>query len=407
MESSWSIPGHHRIGSRVPCGARHLRTCSTADSLQGVPRLFTTPIPSPASRTASPEGLAFTSYLRVVAIAAVVLVHSLSGMVTNEAVQDSLTWWVGTALNRGVSWCVPLFIMISGALLLAPRPGEGAGTFYRRRLGRIAIPLVVAHAGYLAVRAFLDHEALTPQVVIHDLLTAQVYTALYFFWIILGLYLVTPPLRAIIGQRSPRDVALFGGVALAWMWLVAASVPVTALTGGAPSPWQPAALTLWLPYVGYFVLGYALREVVLDRRGMMVAAATFLTADALVLWHYVAGVHNPTANILLGGGYQGVPVAISTIALFVIGRSVVHPASAFARHEFARPMRSLGNLTLGVFMGHLLVMRYAWHIPGLAFSQVKSDLPRALLLWAIVLVVTFVGCAVIARIPFIKRLIGM
>lgn len=341
------------------------------------------------------------------AIAAVVLVHSLSGMVTNEAIRGSLTWWAGTALNRGVSWCVPLFIMISGALLLAPRPGEGAGAFYRKRLARIAIPLVAAHAGYLAVRAVLDHESLTPSVVIHDILTAQVYTALYFFWIILGLYLITPLLRQAIGRRSTRDAAAVGAVAVLWMWLVAASVPVMALTGGAPTPWQPAALTLWLPYVGYFVLGYALRTVVLDRRGIAVAVVTFLVADALVLWHYVAGVHDPAANILLGGGYQGLPVAISTIALFVIGRSVVHPASAFARPDLAGPMRSLGNLTLGVFMGHLLVMRYAWHIPGLAFSQVKGDLPRALLLWAIVLVVTFVGCAVIARIPIIKRLIGM
>ena len=387
----------------MACGA----SIPTIAAVTGASRLFTTPNASPASHAASPEELAFTSYLRVAAIAAVVLIHSLSGMVTNEAIRGSLTWWVGTALNRGVSWCVPLFIMVSGALLLGPHPGEGAGTFYRKRLARIAIPLVVAHAGYLAVRAVLDHESLTASVVVHDLLTAQVYTALYFFWIILGLYLVTPLLRQAIGGRSAREVAVVGVVAVVWMWMVAASVPVMALTGGAPTPWEPAALTLWLPYVGYFVLGYALRTVVLDGRGIAVAVVIFLVADALVLWQYVGGLPQPAANILLGGGYQGLPVAISTIALFVIGRSVIHPASAFARRELARPMRSLGNLTLGVFMGHLLVMRYAWQIPGLAFSQVKADLPRALLLWAVVLVVTFVGCAAIARIPIVKRLIGM
>jgi len=379
----------------------------STDEQPAAPPRVTDEAAAAAAAARSPEQLAFTSYLRVAAMSAVVLIHTLSGIVVNPDIRGSLTWWAGTALDLGVAWAVPLFIMVSGALLLAPRAGEGAMAFYRRRLDRIAIPLVVAHVGYFAVRARLLHQDLTAQVVIRDLLRADVYPQLYFFWIILGLYLVTPLLRAILRDQARNQMLVIGAAAVGWMCLVAASVRVLQITGGAGSPWQPAALTLWIPYVGYFILGYALRDLVLERRWLLVALAVFVVADVLVIWHYGVGIRNPVISVLLGGLYQGLPVAASAIALFVIGRSVIHPDARLARPHFAIPMRRLGDLTLGVFVIHLVVLRYGWKIPGLGYAQDKVDLGRSLVLFLIVLVVSFLICAVIARIPVARRAIGL
>ncbi len=358
---------------------------------------------------ASPEELAFTSYLRVAAIAAVVLIHTMSAIVGNRAIRVSGTWWAGTALDLGVAWAVPLFIMVSGALLLAPNPNERAGDFYRRRLHRIAIPLIVAHVGYFAVRALLLHERLSPQVIVRDLLRASVYTQLYFFWIILGLYLITPPLRRLIARLSRPEVAFIGFAAVAWMWAVTIGARTLQVVGGGGSvpPWQPAALTLWIPYFGYFVLGYALRDTIHRGWPLVAVLALFLLADATVIWHFGIGGSIPAANVILGGGYQGLPVATATIALFVIGRSVIPPSSALAQPLFALPMRRLGELTLGVFIIFPLVVRAGWRIPGPAFGEVKHNLPSALLLWAVAVVVSFAVCAVIARIPILRRTIGL
>jgi surface polysaccharide O-acyltransferase-like enzyme len=379
----------------------------STDEQPAAPPRVTDEAAAAAAAARSPEQLAFTSYLRVAAMSAVVLIHTVAGIVSNPAIRGSLTWWGGTALDLGVSWSVPTFIMVSGALVLAPRSREGAMAFYRRRLDRIAIPLVVAHVGYFAVRARLQHEHLTAAVVIRDVLRANVYPHLYFFWIILGLYLVTPLLRAIVSDRTRNQVLVIGSAAVGWMCLVAGSARVLHITGGAGTPWQPPALTLWIPYLGYFILGYALRDLVLNRRWLLVALAVFVVADFLVIWHYAVGARNPVANVLLGGGYQGLPVAASVIALFLIARSVMHPGARLARPHFAIPMRRLGDLTLGVFVIHFLVMRYAWKIPGLAYAQIKVDLGRSLVLFLIVLAVSFLICAVIARIPVARRAIGL
>ena len=120
------------------------RGCSAP--LRATPAARPADAPRAAAATVTADAaLAFSSYLRIAAIGAVVLIHSSSGLVLNNAIRGSATWWVGVVLNRGAGWAVPVFIMVSGALLLAPRPNEGAAAFYRRRLDRIAIPLADVH----------------------------------------------------------------------------------------------------------------------------------------------------------------------------------------------------------------------------------------------------------------------
>jgi surface polysaccharide O-acyltransferase-like enzyme len=350
--------------------------------------------------------LAFTSYLRVAAISGVVLIHAMSGLVKADAIRGSLGWWIGTSLSLGVSWAVPVFIIVSGALLLAPRPGEGAREFYARRLRRIAIPLVVAHVGYFAVRAFLLHEHLTVQVVVADLLRANVYVQLYFFWIMLGLYLVTPLLRNALAGRGRRELLAIAAAGIGFMWAVHAGQVALIAVGKPVAIWQPAALALWIPYLGYFVAGYALRNVVLAPRALLAMVGLFIVASAVVVWQYTSG-----SGLLIlavaGGGYQGLPVATSAVTLFIVARSVIGSRSWFAIGPWAPTVRQLGDLSLGVFIVHLVVMRYAWRLPGLSASSAGQSLPVALELWLVVLLVSFVSSAVLAKIPVLRRTIGM
>jgi len=296
--------------------------------------------------------------------------------------------------------------MVSGALLLGQRPNEGVRAFYARRLRRIAIPLVVAHLGYFVVRAVLLHQPLTTKVVVFDLLAARVYSQLYFFWIVLGLYLVTPLLRSALAGRRAKALIVIGAAGIAFMWAVRAAATAMSAVGHPVDVWQPAALTLWIPYLGYFVMGYALRNVVLGRAGLAISLVTFVLANAMVVWSFTTS-SGSLATALFGGGYQGLPVAAAAISLFLIARTVLHPASALARSSSTGAIRHLGELTLGVFVVHLVVRLYAEHLPGLAARTVRTSLFATLILWAIVLVGSFVISELLARIPVLRRTIGM
>lgn len=353
----------------------------------------------------APASLAFTSYLRILAIAGVVMIHVMAGLATNEAARGSIRWWVANVLDSGSAWAVPVFLMVSGALVLDPDPPRTPGQFYRRRLQRVAIPLVVAHVAYFAVRPLQLNQELDPRIVVRDLLNVEVAAHLYFFWIIAGLYVVAPLLRAFVAARPRREVAWLGAAAMGWMLLVTLSVRLLAATGGASSPWAPPMLTLFLPYIGYFVLGYVLRDVrlaPLAAVGTLLAFAASELAQILVATGQLHGI----AAGLLSGGYQGIPVTVASVTLFLLARTIVAPGSRLASPGWATTARRIGDLTLGVFVFHLIVKL---ELQRTVLSSLRPGLllPDALALFAAVLVASFALCALIGRVPLLRRSIGL
>jgi surface polysaccharide O-acyltransferase-like enzyme len=355
----------------------------------------------------SPPGLAFTSLLRIVAIAAVVLIHVFAPIAGNDAIRFSRTWWVGTTLAIGVAWAVPAFVMVSGALLL-PSTGESAGAFFRRRLARIGIPLVAAHVGYLVLRVTAMGQSVTADQVVVEIAQARVFTHLYFFWIVLGLYAVTPLLRPFVERLSRRGLLVAGLAAVAWM--VAITVVAAALRqlGTGVQTWQPAALVLFVPYLGYFLVGAALRDVVLGPRGLALAAFGAVAGIALTVIEYAYGPESALLGVFLGGNYQGLPVAMATIGIYLVGRTALDRTRWLTDPDVGRRLRWVGELAFGVFLVHYaVIVAVRLTVPALAFGQTHDSVPLSFVEWAIVVVVSFGLSAVMSRIPGVRRLIGL
>ncbi|WP_415186318.1 acyltransferase family protein [Shimwellia blattae] len=83
--------------------------------------------------------------MRILSIFAVIVLHQASAFSLYE--NTSLEWWVVDFYNSFARWCVPVFIMLSGYLLLHKE--EGFYVFYRKRLSRILIPLIFWSFFYL------------------------------------------------------------------------------------------------------------------------------------------------------------------------------------------------------------------------------------------------------------------
>ena len=57
-------------------------------------------------------------YLRVIAIIAVITIHSTTSFYARFGEIGMLDWWLANLLNSASRFAIPLFVMISGALLL-------------------------------------------------------------------------------------------------------------------------------------------------------------------------------------------------------------------------------------------------------------------------------------------------
>src|SRR3954464_13783280 len=87
--------------------------------------------------------LLYPDGMRTVAIVAVIALHTSGVRVSNSPSIETVEWWTGHVIDSLCRWCVPVFIMLSGALLLDPDRHETPFHFYRKRFSRVVIPLLV------------------------------------------------------------------------------------------------------------------------------------------------------------------------------------------------------------------------------------------------------------------------
>lgn len=339
--------------------------------------------------------------LRVLAILGVITIHVSGDPFTNDRLRGTAVWWVAEVLNSSSRFCVPLFVMVSGALVLRPGAAGPAGDFLRKRLDRLVPAMLVWYAVYALFKATVLDAPSGPSVVLTEFLTGRTYTGLYFFWLILGLYLLTPALSAALARLSASQLlaAGVGLTALTCLWrstlgLVAGSTDVSA---------SPTAFTYWLPYVGYYVLGAALARARVDRRQGGLALGVAALATLGTVW-----ISSGSAPALLGKaiptGYQSWLVALATAALFV-GVSGLLPPGSERGSVGERLVVRLGSLTLGVFAGHLLVLYALEHSGVMTVTRGASRLLELAYLGVGTVVGSFVLAWALSRVPGLRRLV--
>jgi len=86
---------------------------------------------------------------RIVALYAVIILHCTSLLLMQFGKVSMADWLTADALNALVRWAVPVFVMITGALLLH-REYE-IGDFLKKRLVRVVVPFLfwsLVYVGY-------------------------------------------------------------------------------------------------------------------------------------------------------------------------------------------------------------------------------------------------------------------
>lgn len=228
----------------------------------------------------SADRLARLDAARWLAALAVVLLHCAAQAVSDANSYGSKDWLVANLYDSGARWCVPVFVMVSGALLLDSKKVVDAREFYSRRAARICAPLVFWTLFYLAWRSLLDwwdDGRIDLSFWPREIALGTPYYHLWYLYMIVGLYLFTPLVRFFY-QRSQaltrqRCLIAILGIAI-----------LDALYRQALNTGNGFFLTWFLPYVGYFIAGRMIfdGELRLPRPGLILILSVAATATGVV-----------------------------------------------------------------------------------------------------------------------------
>lgn len=334
--------------------------------------------------------LSWLEALRIAATAAVIGVHVLADMVGASYVLGSRRWWLANFAASGLRWCVPVFIIVSGYVLLAQR--QGALEFYQKRLRRIAIPLVVWTVIYLVWTQILSTYYATPLPTsqLFSLIVQGVpYYHLWYLYMLVGLYSLTPLLQIVLRRLSRTQQTI-----------LCISLLVVAVSS---SPWFTLAKTpfiFWcLPFLGYYLFGYWLREestaIPLWILGVVITVMIVVTA----LGSYLEAKQFQTNFGAYVYGYLSPNVMIMSLAVTMLFKQT----ALFWERQFERyPIFTrLSDSSFLVYLLHPLLL-----------DSLRLVLPIARLypLLSVILVpLLFIGVAwlvalLLKRLPFAKYL---
>lgn len=198
------------------------------------------------------ENYEYLDVLRCGALYLVVLLHCISGTLADAALVGTPVWWVCNVLNSAARMGVPLFFMLSGALLLSDQRTLDPIPFYRRRMHKILLPFLCWDLIYFLEGAWLQGMALSPARFFSELLTLRGSKYhLWFVYKIVSIYLLLPFLKYILDHCRRRDAWLLLGVVL----LQPSVLPLVSLLPGIH---LDLFGTLVDGRVGFFLLGWLL-----------------------------------------------------------------------------------------------------------------------------------------------------
>ncbi|HSB03123.1 MAG TPA: acyltransferase family protein [Anaerolineales bacterium] len=349
-------------------------------------------------QTGRREIVSWIDVIRVAAIYLVVIVH-VSGQLTNIWGKVPTDQWFLASIYGGIARiCVPLFFMISGYLLL-PR-SESLGAFYAKRIPKILIPLLVWSLIYLGWYCGNHPNACTPGFVWNLLLVQGAYYHLWFLYTLLGIYLILPVLRLMFQPETDREILWY----LIVLWLV-----FQGLLTLAHKFWN-FSINLSAPlaggYVGYFVLGYLLGDIILSRSKIILSAVVWVisTLGTIIGTYLLTRAAGQFDNFFYD--FVTLNVILASGAAFLLLRRLSE-TKLFASPGVQTATRGLAVSTFGIYLIHPIVIEVLsdW-IP---FLHINSFMGSAV--WSVPLVstavffISFWIVRLLQKIPVIRSIV--
>jgi surface polysaccharide O-acyltransferase-like enzyme len=339
--------------------------------------------------------------IRTVAIVLVIVVHAAIEPHPVVQVMDQaevFRWFTVNTYDAFAASSVPLFVMLSGALLLQPSKVEPVRMFLRKRLVRLGLPFIFWGAAYFAWRFLVNHEALSASSIIQGILTGPYYH-FWFLYMLFGLYLITPVLRVVTAYAERKIIRYF---LLLWFFGTAI-VPLLVLLSGFSVELKLFAVTGW---IGYFLLGYYLLEI---RVRSSTLGILFLTGFLLT----IVGTYTVTA--LVGGhsglfflDYLSASVILASSSLFMLLSRIPPNAVETRFSKGNRLIHLIGQNTLALYLLHVMVLESLQK--GYFGFQISVNTMNPIVEIPLITIITlFISLGIIfllKRIPVVKKLIG-
>ncbi len=340
------------------------------------------------------ENLQWINNLRLIALFAVIILHSTSPVLEQYGKEPVFVWLTGDFYNSLVRFAVPVFVMITGALLLHKE--YELGSFLKKRFVRVVVPFLfwsliyIAYAYYNEEIVYTGNFWATVKQVLHLLQYGSSYH-LWYVYMLIGLYLVIPIIGKFVRNASEREILYF---LIVWFIIMLLEQPYL-------SAFKPQVdVRNFEGYVGYLVLGHYLAfkkmPLCIKRWALAVFFLTllFTTVGTYLLYNYYNGISTQLYEPLSPA------ILLLSASVFIMGRVIIPKMPIF----ITLATNFSGAYAYGIYLAHALVLTLldSFDVNFKMFNPILSIPVTAIICFILTLLLVFI----INKLPWGKYISG-
>ncbi len=301
-------------------------------------------------------------FLRFLSLIAVILIH-ISGVILYKPEID-IWWQFSNFISSSLRFCVPIFVMITGALFLN-RELNFFVFLKRNYFARILVPFLFWYLVYYFFAPEID--------LVH----------FWYVYMLLGLYLFIPMLSDFIKNYTKNEV----------LSIIMASGLFILLNENYNFIQLPA----FIKFIPYLLLGYYLNKYFSLKKFSPIILGAFLFVISSSIIFYATYLLSKSAGVFDSSflEYLTVFVALQSIGIFILFQNI----------NIKNPVIDIINKhSYGIYLSHILVI-YTLGDFGIYHSTINPVIGGILTLSA-TLIISAVCISILNKVPFVGSYIS-
>lgn len=321
--------------------------------------------------------------IRIISVFFVILIHTSAPVVLSWKQVNAADWMFANIYDSIARVSVPLFVMLSGALLI--NKNDNLKTFFKKRLKRILLPWIFWGTILLLISG--------PKIDIYNFKTILMENFLSGFWfmpMIAGIYLATPIIKKFAVNATKNELKYF----LTIWFLIASLIPSSkALFSIDISFINPS----WVTYLGYFVGGYYIvhRSKISKNYLQLSKIIYFLNLFFTIVGTYLLSVNS---NQFSGHLYEylSINVLFMSFSSFILLFNYLKKIKI--KNLIIQYVHLISENSFGIMLSHIILIKYL-NLPPYPLVTI----PLSTL---IIFFISFSLIAALKKISILKFIVG-
>ena len=345
--------------------------------------------------------------IRTIAIIFVILLHA-----SNESILEGdfmspagiQLWWASNIYGSIARVAVPLFIMLTGALLLQPnKADEPLRVYFKKRWNRIGIPVIFWGIIFFAWSSLIKGQTLTGTSIFQGILAGP-YSHFWYVYLLIGLYLITPIIRVVIAHANWNIIRYF-----LWIWFIGTGI-VSLMTLSpiirSESIWFRENIFILTGMIGYFILGAYITKVKIR------FSIVYLMLVLSILWTIFA-TYFLISN--LGERYStfffdasSFSIIIASVSLFLILAAIPNKILETKVPSLSKVLKIISLNTLPIYLFHIIILESLQQgYFGLKISVTTiNPIIEIPIITFLTLLISLIIIFPLKKLPYVGKIIG-